>query len=376
MNRLEPALAGDCRPGWMSNHMFVKPAAELQLLVEHILLAAGADQRNAEIVANHLVLANLSGVDSHGIWHVPSYVGAIRAGVISPTAWPEVIHETPTSALVKGNWTFGHVAAEFGMERAIQKAAQAGIAVVGVVQDNHAGRLGHFVEMAIAQKMIAFVALGSEIPGTAAPFGGRERRLHTNPLAMGFPAGQEPAMMFDFATTATAGVKVINAYRHGQQLPPDTIIDKDGRPSTDPADFINGGALLPFGAHKGYALMVAADILGRLFTGAPNYADSPGEHTVTAADGRVTTRSSPGLNLIVLKADLFQAYEQYALRADELEQRIRAVPPAPGFSEVLVPGDPEARARVARQRDGIPIADDIWQSLATVAQSLGISVRA
>ncbi|MEP7358875.1 MAG: Ldh family oxidoreductase, partial [Anaerolineales bacterium] len=300
----------------------------------------------------------------------------IRAGVIAPAAWPEVVSETPTSALVKGNWTFGHVTAEFAMERAIEKAAQAGIAVVAVVQDNHAGRLGHFVEMAIARQMISIVAMGSEVPGTAAPYGGRERRLHTNPLAMGFPAGEEPAMMFDFATTATAGVKIINAYRRGQQLPPNTIIDKEGRPTTDPADFINGGALLPFGGHKGYALMVAADILGRLFTGAPAFADSPGSRTVTAADGRTTTRNSPGMSLIVLKADLFQAYEQYARRADELEQRIRAVPPAPGFDEVLVPGDPEARTRAVRSREGIPIEDDVWQSLAGVAETLGVSVDA
>ena len=332
--------------------MIVKTDADLRLLVENILMAAGADLRNAQIVARHLVLANLSGVDSHGVWHVPGYVAGIRAGVIAPTARPEVVSGTATSALVKGNWTFGHVAAEFAMEQAIQKAAQAGIAVAAVVQDNHCGRLGHFVEMAIAQKMIALVALGSETPGTAAPYGGRERRLHTNPLAMGFPAGDEPAMMFDFATTATAGVKVINAYRRGEQLPPDTIIDKNGAPTTDPADFINGGALLPFGGHKGYALMVAADILGRLVSGAPAYDDAPGGYTVTAADGRVNTRRSPGLNMIVLKADLFQTYEQYARRADGLEQRIRAVAPAPGFTEVLVPGDPEARTRIIRLRRG------------------------
>jgi LDH2 family malate/lactate/ureidoglycolate dehydrogenase len=173
-----------------------------------------------------------------------------------------------------------------------------------------------------------------------------------------------------------AGVKVINAYRRGEQLPLDTIIDKDGRPTTNPADFINGGALLPFGGHKGYALMVAADILGRLVSGAPAYAEAADGHTVTAADGRTTSRSSPGLNMIVLRAGLFQPYEQYAARADAMEQRIRAVPPAPGFAEVLVPGDPEARTRAIRQRDGIPIADDIWQSLADAAHSLGISTEA
>ena len=355
--------------------MIVKQAAELRRLVEEILVAAGADARNAAIVANHLVLANLSGVDLHGIWHVPSYVAGIRAGVISPTAWPEVVRQTPTSALVRGHWTFGHVAAEFAMQQAIEKAAQSGIAVVAVVEDNHTGRLGHYAEMAIAQHMISLVALGSEVPGTAAPYGGRERRLHTNPLAMGFPAGDEPAMMFDFATTTAAGVKIVNAFRRGQQLPPNTIIDKDGRPTTNPADFINGGALLPFGGHKGYALMVAADILGRLFSGAPAYADAPGTHTITAADGRTTTRSSPGLTLVVLRADLFQSYEQYASRADELERNIRAVPPAPGFKEVLVPGDPELRTRLVRQRDGIPIEDDIWQSLAMAGQSLGIAVE-
>src|SRR5258706_241290 len=200
--------------------MIVKTAAELQALVENILMAAGADTANARIVANHLVLANFSRVDSHGVWHVPSYVAYIRGGVIAPTARPEVLNETPTSALVRGNWTFGHVAAEFAMEQAIRKAALAGIAVVAVVQDNHCGRLGHFVEMAIAKQMIAFVALGSETPGTAAPHGGRERRLHTNPLAMGFPAGDEPAMVFDFATTATAWVKGIKRYRSRPPLPP------------------------------------------------------------------------------------------------------------------------------------------------------------
>src|SRR3954462_3004554 len=108
--------------------MIVKTADELRELVERTLLVAGADARNAQMVANHLVLANLSGVHSHGVWHVPSYVAGIRGGVIAPTAWPVVVHETATSALVKGNWTFGHVAAEFAMEQAIEKAAQAGIA--------------------------------------------------------------------------------------------------------------------------------------------------------------------------------------------------------------------------------------------------------
>jgi len=117
-------------------------------------------------------------------------------------------------------------------------------------------------------------------------------------------------------------------------------------------------------------------VLGRLFTAAPAYSEAASGHAVTAVDGRVTTRNSPGLTLIVMKADLFQPYADYARRADDLERRIRAVQPAPGFTEVLVPGDPESRARAVRQRDGIPIADDVWETLVKVAQSVGLSAEA
>ncbi len=345
--------------------MIVKTAAELVGWVSRILQSAGADERNALVVAEHLVLANLSGVDSHGIQHVPFYIKSIRAGELVPTAWPELLSETPTTALVSGNWTFGHVSARFAMEAAVAKALDQGASVVSIVKLNHIGRLGHYTEQAAAHGLVVMVWAGGFdwAAPAAAPYGGRERVLHTNPLSMAFPAGSEPAPMFDFATTAVAGMKVINAQQRHTPLPPGCIIDKHGMPTTNPQDFYDGGAFQPFGGHKGYALMVAVEFLGRLFSGADAYTEAPFGGGLFAHQG---------VTMIAFRADLFQPLPQFTQHVDELAQRLRSTPPAPGFTEVLMPGDPETRARAARGRDGIPIADDIWQSLSAAAAALAV----
>ena len=140
-------------------------------------------------------------------------------------------------------------------------------------------------------------------------------------------------------------------------------MDKDGRPSTDPNDFFDGGGHLPFGGHKGYALMMAAEYLGRVFTGSSAYADEK--------RGGPSMRHQ-GVTLTVIKADLFQDREAYQRAAEEMQQRTQAIPPAAGFDEVLMPGDPEARTRSVRERDGIPIEAEIWQNILGCAAELGI----
>ena len=347
--------------------MITKTADELLSLVREILLAAGSDQENAEDVAEHLVLANLSGVDTHGIWPLPIYVAAIKADEILPAAKPKVLQETPSSALVTGNWTFGHVTAKYAMGLAIEKAKAQSIAIVGLVQMHHIGRLGHYVEMATAEKMSGMVwagGFGEEVPA-AVPYGGRRRVLHTNPISIGLPAHEESTMMFDWATTALSGVKVDNAYHRGERLPPDCIVDKDGKATTNPNDFFDGGGHLPFGAHKGYTLMMAAEYLGRIFTGADDYVESQRAGAIMRHQG---------VTMIAFKADLFQPFADYGKRADEMARRVRAVPPAPGFKEVLAPGDRESRTRTIRRRDGIPIADDTWQSFIEAAALVDVKV--
>lgn len=347
--------------------MITKTAEALHALAREILLKGGADEYNAEIVADHLVSANLSGVDTHGVWHLPHYVKGMQAGEIVGTARPEILSETATSALVKGNWAFGHVSAKYVIEIAIEKAKEHHVSVVGLVEACHIGRLGHYVEMAASEGMISMLwagGFGVEVPATA-PFGGRERALHTNPLAMGFPAGESPPMMFDFATTAVSGVKVLNARRRGEQLPPGCIVDKDGNPSTEPNDYFDGGAYLPFGGHKGYALMMAVEFLGRILTGSDSF-------TVAGRGGAVMGHQ--GVTMIVFKADVFRPFAAYVSQVEEIGSQIRGNAPAPGFEAVLMPGDPENRTRTVRKSEGIPIDDDVWASIVEAAESLGVRV--
>jgi LDH2 family malate/lactate/ureidoglycolate dehydrogenase len=340
----------------------VVPAGELGDLVRAVLQAAGADQRNASRVAEALVSSNLSGVETHGVWHLAGYVAAIKAGDIVPTAWPEILSQTPTTALVSGNWTFGHVVAKYAMELAIEKAKAQNVAVVGIVKSGHIGRLGEYVELAASAGMISQVwggGQGVEVPA-AVPYGGRQRALHTNPVAMAFPVGESAPMMFDIATTALSGVKIVDARDQNKPLPPDSIVDKDGNPTTDAADFFAGGAHVPFGKHKGYAFMMAAEFLGLVLTGADRHADPQRGGPIFRNSGTV---------FMVMKSDIFRPLEEYLAHGQELCARIRSVPPVPGFKEVLVPGDPEARTRALRLREGIPIPKGLWQKISELPRA-------
>ncbi len=347
--------------------MVIKTATELDELIRDVLVAAGADARNANRVAEALVSSSLRGVDTHGILHLPTYVERIQSGEIVPTAWPEILQEAPTSALIAGNWTFGHVTAKYAMDVAIEKAESHNLAVVSVVQVNHIGRLGEYAEIAASRGMLSIIwagGFGAEKP-VAVPYGGRQPVLSTNPIGMGFPVGDGPPMVIDYATTVVAGSKVLTARDKNEQLPPGSIVDKDGNPSTNPNAFLDGGSLLPFGGHKGYALMLAVEFFGRILSGADAFSEEE------KRGGHIFRHS--GVTIMVMKADLFQSLTDYSTRMKDLGNRIRSIPPAPGFAEVLIPGDLEARAQAVRERDGIPITDALWQRLEALANSLGLN---
>jgi LDH2 family malate/lactate/ureidoglycolate dehydrogenase len=334
----------------------VRSGAEITFLATEILGLAGADDENARIVAEHLALADESGVHSHGVCHLPGYVDDIEAGRLDPAAKPAVLRDESAAALVTGNWTFGQVAAEYATDLAISKASKSGVAVIGLVESHHIGRLGQFVEMAADRGAIAMVWGGgyAEEDPHSAPYGGRERLLGTNPIAFGFPGGVEPPMMFDFATTAVAGMKVATARRRGESLPPGSIIDRTGASSSNPEDFFDGGAHVPFGGHKGYAIAMAAEWLGRLLTGSDAYAD---DHH----GGRIL--SHQGVTFILMRADLFTPLDDFRRRADDMARRTAAIAPAPGFERVLVPGALEFTARERQRETGVEMEDDVWNSL-------------
>ncbi|HEY2598933.1 MAG TPA: Ldh family oxidoreductase [Candidatus Dormibacteraeota bacterium] len=336
--------------------MTVKKADELEEMAAAVLVAAGASTDNAAIVADHLVSANLAGVDTHGVRHLPGYVNDLAAGFIDGKAGPETLRSSSTSLLVTGHWTFGHVAARYATEEAIVQAREIGVSIAGVVQAHHIGRLGYYTEMATANGLVAQVWAGgySEESPVAVPFGGRKRLLHTNPVSMGFPSEPGTPVMFDFATTAMSGVKIEDARRLGKSLPPGSIVDRAGNYSTNPQDFFDGGAHATFGGHKGYALNVAAEYYGRVLTGSNAYADPK--------RGGPIMRNQ-GVTILLVRDDVFTSSEEFETRAVEMAKRTRAIPPAPGFESVQVPGDPESRTRRKRMAEGIPIEDEIWEQL-------------
>lgn len=339
-------------------------ADQLRALSASVFEALGAPPETAEIVAAALVDANLAGHDSHGVIRIPEYTAAIRAGTLRPDARPKIVRERGAALLVSGEWGFGQMTGRAAIGAAVRRAGDVGAAVVGLVRCNHLGRVGALAEQAAADGCVAAGWVGGiGGPQQAVPYGGRRPAFGTNPMAAAFPVDGDGPVLLDFATTAVAGGKIMVAHAAGLPAPPDTIVDRDGRPTTNPADFLQGGALLPFGGHKGYALAVFAELLGQLLTGA----DGTGGEGL---GGDAFRRS--GAVFFIVPADVFRPASEVLAGARGLVDRLRATPPAPGVERVLTPGEPEIRARRERIRNGIEISVDTWQAIREVATSCGI----
>lgn len=345
--------------------MIVQSPTTLVELSQKIFEAVGSPSDIAQRVTTALVDANLCGHDSHGVIRIPSYVDAVREGHVVPDARPSISRQTGVTALVDGHWTFGQVSAAYATEVAIEKAKVSGVSMVGIVRCNHIGRLGEYATMASDAGIVLMVMAGG-FGGrgvSAVPYGGSKPLFGTNPIAVGIPAGVQPDVLVDFATTAVAAGKIEVARAKKAPLPPGSIVDRDGRPTTDPEDYYRGGALLPFGGHKGYALSVMVEFLGRVMTGADSYAEG-------VRGGPVYGHS--GTLLLAMDPSVFVDPEQYAAAADETLARLKAVPPAPGSSGVMIPGEPEARSRAERLKNGIPLADETWERILSTARMLGV----
>ncbi|MGI8423860.1 MAG: Ldh family oxidoreductase [Chloroflexota bacterium] len=355
----------------MAGYRVVQPEP-LEHLGAQIFERLGTPPDAAAEVAAHLVRANLAGHDSHGAIRIPQYALQISQGIIQPAARPEVIKRQGATLLVDGAGGFGHFTTAFALQRSIDVALEFGIAVAAIRRANHIGRVGDYSETAARRGLVAIITVGAAGPGVggATPFGGTQRFLGTNPWSIGIPTTDPQPLLVDFATTVVAEGKVRVARDKHDSLPPGCIVDKDGNPSTNPADFYAGGMLLPFGAHKGYALALASALLGGLAAigdTAPNLAGSP----VLPDLGQPGERSGGAL-VIVIDPSAFGDPDAYAAGVGRVTAAVRRVPAAPGSQGVLAPGDPEARTRAQRQRDGISLAGDTWDAIAKVAGEHGV----
>jgi len=348
--------------------MITKDPNVLRKNIFDVLKAAGGDDRNANIVADHLKGAELCGVQTHGIFQIPQYIDQIEKKELIPTAWPEVLNDDGNCATVTGNVGFGHVAADFSMRLGIEKARENSLAVIGLVRANHIGRLGHYAEIAAEQGMISMIwGSGYSVTSArAAAFGGRDRVLDTNPYCVGIPTGQQkPPVVVDFATTHGSAVKVMNAQRRGEKLPEGVIVDSEGKATTDPGDFYQGGALAAFGGHKGYAIMTVVELMGRVFSGADIHA----RH----GEGTPMMRHQ-GVTFMVMRADSLVPMDNFVGRVDETLAKITRSEPAVGFDKVMYPGEKEVATRQEWATNGIPFEEDVWDLFVTAATKVGVTV--
>lgn len=323
------------------------PADELLELATAVLVAAGTPADSAATVAGSLVLTNLMGHDSHGVRRLVRYVAEVREGRIDPTARPEAEQVRPGAVVVHGRRAFGQLSAKRAVRALLDMDAGAGVAVIR--DCNHIGRVGEYVAELAEHDVIA-LAFGNTNPAVA-PYGGRERRLGTNPLAWAAPRMRgRPPIVMDWASSVVAEGKLGHARDRGEPVAEGLIRDAEGRLSTDPNDFYAGGMLLPVGDHKGYGLSVLIELVGGLLGGA-GVSSMPG---YTGDFGTV---------IVAFPIETFQPVDVFRVRAEAFCRHLATTKPADGHDEVLVPGEPEERIRAERERAGIPIPDPIWQEL-------------
>ncbi|MBM4460132.1 MAG: Ldh family oxidoreductase [Chloroflexi bacterium] len=331
-------------------------ALQLIDLTARLFEAAGAPPAVARQVGASLVEANLTGHESHGVIRAVQYVRAIERGQINPRAELEVLRETPTTALLDAHWGFGQIAARRGMELAIAKARQHHLAAVGLRNSAHIGRLGEYVLMAAEQGLIGFMTCNSSL--LVAPHGGVDRVFGTNPVAFAIPGGRQP-FLTDFATSACAEGKLRVAQARDRSVPAGWILDRDRRPTTNPSDFYDGGVILPLGGHKGYGLLLMADLLGGALTG----------HGCTALPEHT---SGNGVFMMAIDVEAFCPLAELASAIDRLFEHIKAGNRAPDCEEILIPGEPEMRSKAQRERDGIELPETTWRELVEAARQFGL----
>lgn len=334
----------------------------LSQYVASIFEAAGTPKEGARLVADSLVQSNLVGHDSHGVVRVMQYLDTISKGEMDPAIEPVIVHETPTITMVDARRGFGQVAAHYAMTVTMEKARTQGLAATGLQNCNHVGRLGEWVEMATSQNMIGLAFCNGGRPGgLVAPFGGASRLLGTNPIAAAAPVPGRAPFLLDFATSNVAEGKVRIARNKGQTIPEGWILDSQGHSSINPEDLYNGGMLLPAAAHKGYGLSLLVEFMGGLLTGEgapamPGYA-----------------LMSNGVLFIVLSIEAFRPVEEFLQDSAILCEQVKAAKPAPGFQEVLLPGEPEHRNAERRQAEGITIDETTWGQIVAAGERLGVN---
>ena len=345
-----------------------------------IFTGAGMPPEAAALLARTLASADLHGVHSHGVMRVPDYVGrllpperaregasaiaGVRGGV-NPRGRPRVARERRAALVIDGDNAMGAVACDFALRRAIERARETGVAFAAVGNSNHCGAMYWYVQQAVEAGMIG-IASTNALP-TMAPWGGTDRIVGMNPLAVGIPTGTEPAFILDSAFAACARGKVVVYRQKNQPIPEHWAFDAEGRPTTDAAAALDG-LLRPIGDYKGVNIAIALGVLSTLLSGA-GYGSRLGDLEGGPHAGR------DGHFVLVLDIAAFTDPDGFREEMDAVIREIHESRRAPGVTRIYSAGEMEAQTAARYREEGIPLNDETLEGLATAAQRLGVSIE-
>jgi len=332
-----------------------------------ILQKAGAAIDRAQAVAEHLVIANLKGHDSHGVGMIPNYVKSMLSELIHPQNDALLTRDNGAVLTFDGNLGFGRVVGMQAMDQGIERAKSHGISCVALGNAAHLGRIGAFAEYCAEAGLISthYVNVVGHDPMVVA-YGGRDRRFITNPFCCAVPRADGNHVVLDMATTTVAAGKVRVAYMKGEPVPEHSLVDRNGVETTDASVIFSrdgGGAMQPFGLHKGYGLMVMCELLGGALGG--NFTMQPGNPRGGATLNNMLS--------VILDPSAIGDLAAYDAEVTAMIEYIYASEAAEGIDKVLVPGDPERQSVAARSQAGIDIDDNSWKDITSAAVAAGMS---
>jgi LDH2 family malate/lactate/ureidoglycolate dehydrogenase len=340
------------------------PAARLREYCAGILCGLGVPPEQADTVADSLVEADLRGVDSHGANLIALYVSRIRAGSMRPRTEIRVISDDGQTLQLDGGLGPGQVAGVAAIEHAIERARTHGMAAVSVRESTHLGALAYYTLRAAEE---GFFCMAFQNGPTVVPaFGGLTPLFSTNPFSYAVPAGEEAPIVYDVATTAVAGNKLLLARKRGESIPEGWANDDQGVPTTDP-EKASMQRLQWFGGHKGFGIAMLVEILAGLLTNS-----SFGRREVSDSPFTGLERVAKGYLFLTLDVSRFLPLDEFRSRMDELVRDVRSSEPAQGVERIYVPGEIEHLRRIERLRDGIPLAEGVVNELERVGAEFGL----
>lgn len=324
-------------------------------------MEAGASNAHSEIASDHLVAANLRGVDSHGVSRIPYYIDGVKKGEVNVQPKIKIVKDFRSMALIDADYALGQIPCKMAAEIAMEKAKKYGIGVVGVRKTSHVGMLSYYGAMIANKKMAGLVFTNS--PPFMAAHQGRSAVLGTNPICASFPRGdRKPPIVLDMATSLTAVFKIQVAADRGLSIPIGWALDNKGKPTTD-AKAARAGALLPFGGHKGFGLAVVGELFSAVLVGGTLDVNvKPGFHT----DG--------GLYLQAIDISHFRGIRDYFRDVGKMVKSIKQSG-GPGGREILLPGERADATMYDRLRNGIPLAEDVCRKLECVSKDYAVPLN-